>query len=701
MKKRILRSLSLILLSCCFLLTGCLGGSFSGDSEMTPPSDDIMNTVNGAEDTLKTANNVTYYYDNLIDLNKDKGLDASDRNCLDNCFGDAYMFIDPGSNHIYNDHFTNTNHEFYKLVDRQISFLAKSLNEMIGIIYIEQPDTPMTHLTQESSDYVGQYITSAPTITVNVVQIMSQGFVDFNLDGILNNASEVMLEDSQFEVISTIAGVAETTIADEVKTRFMVDNIYVGEGEVPINSYIFDFEGAIYGGKLFDQIILEDGNSIFDFYDDDYEGCADNYNDANKWKESDKDKLEEKLKEVIATAVSGMSTGSYDNKIKSIDHLGFTDKDKVNIINEIYNNIIGKSNVEDDNSYVDELIRYFENYESLTDDEKKLKLKENFLNGSNATTGINNYKAYSIIIPELVKQATSATCTYTGILGEVTETLFPQFPRLQLIVVDSRTLMNAVGMEESEEDEEIDVEDLPTDTESLELTEKLSQFVNLKSIMFLPKNVVGERTMAKKENDEWVVDKDGEQVMETFIVEGFVLTDVDIVLMSADNKTSIITGAYTLNTETKQITNNSDPITAFGEKPDPTNEDTYNSTSMIDIEKQELVSEKEEVVKDYRIKGYNGCTINSEGQVIKNDGTQVGFATKETMGGYNTFTFSTNMHNYFRADSAMSEYGYSLNLQNFAGNNYVLVDFGVEEVDGDKNNRNIGLNILYLSCETI
>jgi len=58
MKKRILRSLSLILLSCCFLLTGCLGGSFSGDSEMTPPSDDIMNTVNGAEDTLKTANNV-------------------------------------------------------------------------------------------------------------------------------------------------------------------------------------------------------------------------------------------------------------------------------------------------------------------------------------------------------------------------------------------------------------------------------------------------------------------------------------------------------------------------------------------------------------------------------------------------------------------------------------------------------------------
>jgi hypothetical protein len=122
--------------------------------------------------------------------------------------------------------------------------------------------------------------------------------------------------------------------------------------------------------------------------------------------------------------------------------------------------------------------------------------------------------------------------------------------------MDSRLLMDAVGSEEAEEeeeetDEEINVEDIPTDTESLELTEKLSQFVNLKSVMFLPKSVVGERTMAQKNGEEWVTDSDGNQVMDTFNVEGFVLTDIDVVLMAEDGKTAIVQGNYKLKTKNK------------------------------------------------------------------------------------------------------------------------------------------------------
>ena len=415
------------------------------------------------------------------------------------------------------------------------------------------------------------------------------------------------------------------------------------------------------------------------------------------------------LKSRIASAVSGITyTGesnstTYENMVKAIDHLGFTDKDQENIVTEIFNNVIGEANVAADDAYVDLIKSYFGG--ALTTSDTSL-MANVFVSNATGTTGIHNYKAYSKLIPEFVKQAVQVTCSYKVNENSVSETLLPRFPRLQLIIMDSRLLMDAIGSEEAEEeeeetDEEINVEDIPTDTESLELTEKLSQFVNLKSVMFLPKSVVGERTMAQKNGEEWVTDSDGNQVMDTFNVEGFVLTDIDVVLMAEDGKTAIVQGSYKLKTKTKEIDALSSPLTAYGEKPDPTNESTYSSTSMIDVEKKELVSSSEDIVKDYRIMGYNGCQVLPDGTIM-NGLIPAGSAVKTTMGAYNVFTFSTNMHSYFTADSVNgADYGYTLNIDNFAGENYVLIDFNVVEVDGDDQNRNIGVNILYLTCETI
>lgn len=773
MKKRFQKFICAILLSCSFCLTGCI--SASDPSAFPAPSGDLTSTAENANDIMKTANNITYYYEDLITLQSEAGLDAIDReNMVVSCFSDAYLFIDPGHNHQYTDHFNQNNYEFYKLVDRQLDVLAQTLTEMIDRFYITE-HTPLENqelnnvlLAQRATikgedliiNYKGDYITNTP-FEENAGSLFQVD--DINVVGIPEGStiSSDTLDLTNVVTLGAMADVVTNTQAINSVDAFKVDSVTAnaidGSGlttEVELNSNFINLSKALFGGKKLGAITIEvtpegEGATPVEYV---YAGFADELNgdsdSETQWSFMEtyglssnteiaelKKSLKQELKYRIASALSGISAteGTYaENKSKyeemlfAIDHIGFTEQDKENVKTKILDEVIGSKLIAKDDTYelaINEYFSYPEESLNISASTQNIDLIKNlfFVEVDPATQEqtpyfqeFQNYKAYKTVIGGLVEQALTLTGTYFRSDTEINETLFPSFPRVQLIVIDARLLMDAVGYEEengeSDDHEDIEADDIPTETEGMELTEKLSQFVNLKAIMFLPKNLIGERTMAVKENDEWLEDENHEQVYKTFIVEGFLLSNIDVVFLSGGSDTAVVQGNYTLKTKNKEIKSQSDAFGVGYEKPDPTVEETYSSTDMIDIEKQKIIESEEDVLKDYRIFGYNGLVIDETGIVVQQiageEGAEptllpVSISTKGQMGLYNTFTFGTDMYKYLSIDSVVGTgAGYSLNISNFAGENYVLADFSVLEVNGNQESRKVDLNILYLSCET-
>jgi hypothetical protein len=519
--------------------------------------------------------------------------------------------------------------------------------------------------------------------------------------------------------------------------------------EAPINNYMINLTGAIFGGyKLETLTSVTDGDDTYtvpgyvNFSASDYNGGDYEWEMLTTYGQSDlQNNLTNELKYRIAAAVAGKEiTGAYDSSkyidiLKAIDHTGFTEQDQANIATQILTGIIGEEAMELDNSFAAEINQFFDVSEGLCVDDmtdyESLFVKET----AEANDGIHtfqNFKAYQIIIPELVRQAMTISCTHTTDGGFTfagdTETLLPGFPRLQIMVADPRLFMDAVGYEEENDGEvgdyeDIDPDEIPTDTEGTEFTKKLLQSINLKAVLFLPKQLYGERTMAQKDGDTWVEDEDGEQVYDVFKVEGFVVTDMDVVLLADEGNKAVVQGNYTTKITNKDAEGNKSVIVqqkqseAFevgNESPDPTAEDSYSSTTFLEIDGTELVAKKEDeamsdtdptTVQNLRMQGYNGMLVTELGIIMDmstgETGTAVSMATFTQVGLYKMFTLSTDMYKYLTVDSVVGEgAGYSLNIDKFAGDNYVLADFSVLEVNDDETNRDCKFNILYLSCET-
>lgn len=751
MKKRFLRIMCVLLLCCSFGLTGCLGASDGSNSDITPPSGDLTGIVENAEDITATKDNVTYYYESLESLAADAGKDPNDRNNLRHTFGDAYVFVDPGSDYEITDHYTGMTYQFYKLVGRQIQLMADILYTAINRIYIDGtipdgttlPDgETLTHSAKQyvfGSDDDLLYNTiklEHKSNSLSVLDVEPPEDIGENID--LNHPYT-------FSVFAGLDSNSEwkTTINETFANTLEEDNVSTPKDDtlpLEINTHIFNLAYAILGGyQINDQnyILLNDGTRKYyaEFYNDPTLESHFNFDEfsENRWKTvgagtswdsniitSVQNSLKENLKMCIASALSGVETnGIYNEKeygemLKRIDHLGFTATDKENVKTQILDNIIGTKVVKKDDSYLNDIRSYVE-FEILNQTKiviNQAAFNELFYQGGATITPFEwqNYKGYRVVIDAIVEQAMTINKD-NNITGLLEETLLPDLPRVEIVKMDSWNLMDDPNTGEEEEevdDEEIDPDDIPTDVESIEFKEKFGKFYKIVGILFMPKQVYGERTMAIKENDQWVRDDDGNPKLKTFTVEGFVLTGSDLVMLSEEDKMVTYQTNFNVHTATKDMNISGDVSTAGYVKPDPSEQATYYTSSTLDIDKQEIIQKEESEIGEYRIQGYNGLAITDEARVVnsKSEDQLVEGLIAKTENGITTITMNTIMYQYIGAgdvngDAGTTHAGCVLDLSNFAGDNYVVVNFPILAVNDDTEDRDANMNILYFYLDCI
>jgi hypothetical protein len=221
--------------------------------------------------------------------------------------------------------------------------------------------------------------------------------------------------------------------------------------------------------------------------------------------------------------------------------------------------------------------------------------------------------------------------------------------------------------------------------------------------------------MAIKENGEWVKDEDGHVKLKTFTVDGFILTGSDLVMISEEDKMANYKIDYQIHTETKDIRVTSDISEVGYVKPDPSEEATYNSTTTLDIDKQEIIEKEESEIEEYRIQGYDGYSIVVEdiGGLVANQKVDAILVNQEeeqqsmtglkmTLQENGTYLIdiSTEMYKYIgiydvNGDAGTTFAGYLIDASNLAGNNYLVTNFSILSVNEDDQDRDCNLNILY------
>lgn len=740
MKKKILKSTCALLLCCCVLLTGCIGKT-GGDNNGGEFPDNVNDAINNSDSIMMTQNNVTYYYDSLEALNADVGKDASERNTLKHAFGDAYVFVDPGPNCKIYDNYTSGSPEktFSDLVKRQIELLTDGLYKAIDRIYIKGYDGGNNLISYEYDGLESESLSVLPTELdvsdkygdeIDGKMDLTHPYTYAILSGmVLQGEGEIDAPTGWFADIdeNDVSGYLESDGTSEPTQA---------TGIIKVSSFPFKFDYAILGGyeiseigvKTADgkQIVNVSGDKIiyYDFSSENF--CDDDYKwiIANEWNEKgsiNESEIKAAIKMCIASALSGISiegltitnesTNSvlYTQMCDAIDHLGFTTTDKLNIKNNILKYIIGEKVVKKDNEAVVGIVSYFskddKNYIKMDSTKVESLFKENPQNWQ-------YYKGYDVVIGAIIEQAMNAVLSSEE-LSEISGiTLFPGIPRAQILIMDSWKLMDSQDEDSYDESEDSDV--LDTDVDSMQFEEKFGENYKIIGILLMPKKLYGERTMAIKENGEWVTDSDGNAELKTFTVEGFMMSACDLVLLSEEDKTVTYQPKYEINANGNTIKVSGDVSDAGYEKPEPTEEASYNTTSTIDIDKQKLIECEESEVGGYRIKGYDGLTIATNGYLWGDDlkkeneefaGVDIGLGVKEK-DDIKTITLSTLIYQYIgvgdiNGDDGTTFAGYVLDLTNFAGDNYVLANFSILSVNDNDQDRDAKFNILYFYLDTI
>ena len=300
MKKHFKKFIAGIMLSAIFCLTGCMP-----NVTLDPPSDDIMGAAGDADNIMKTANNVTYYYEDPLDLQKDAGKDAVDRNPTVSVFSDAYIFVDPGYSHQFNDHITNTDYAFYQLVDRQISTLASIVGKKLMKIYYSSTTEDLLKNMVTGVSYVGTHITTTPdNFELTAINTMNVASVD--LDG--EEGNEILgvgdlvsgeLNLNNIAILSALTGITQETTATDNVEPFLVGSLTLELKDGSNNPYSYEvtlsdaaflnFERAMLGGKEFVEVPVSvdydpnDGNGSRPYTGKYYNFSTDQLNSDLAW----------------------------------------------------------------------------------------------------------------------------------------------------------------------------------------------------------------------------------------------------------------------------------------------------------------------------------------------------------------------------------------------------------------------------------
>ena len=166
-------------------------------------------------------------------------------------------------------------------------------------------------------------------------------------------------------------------------------------------------------------------------------------------------------------------SGTYDEAVAKIDHLGFltvtdeegTVKDEVEkIIDYILNKIIGANALAQDTI-------------------ARNKFSSNVIPSSWLNQELaQNYRAYAVLVPQIVKSALESTCSKTE--GEETTT-YMAYPKLPRVEIDKFLFPETEPKEDSGNDNEIDF-DTDSDVDFI----SMDDFKEIKSIIFMPKEDV-------------------------------------------------------------------------------------------------------------------------------------------------------------------------------------------------------------------
>jgi len=708
MKNRFLRLCVVILIMCSFLLGGCVD---AGD----PPTDSldpkITDAANNADEILKTKDNITIYKDENGDNNDGKGADL---------FGDAIVFIDPGSEGKFVDHYTNEETTFGELVKREIEYLAKILTESIGDFYIKDAPDGLSKFI--SFNFIEGVDGIVPMYDVD--QRLVNGYIDVDNFLYLSAIAKVYGDEEDYQ----LSKVAYKEKADD-------------DSVVDKQEDYFNFSKAVFGGikRRFVEVSVDGESSSYEIFT----GSTD-YKTNFQWELIDNTglaigsseteiltQLQEEIKVMIASAVSGMSIPAnysianrstvYNQFVEKIDHLGFTATDLNFIADTILTQIIGEQALKEDDRIAGEIKRDFDN---------RILAANMSATAGDGLKNYRDYKAYRTSIVEMVTRATNTTYERLATEGLQKVGLFIKFPRISIMAVDIDYLMdNEQFGEVSDDSPEIgdsgyqvpDVDPSEFENEKTTLDEKFDKELKIVGVLLMPNAVKGDRTMARKENGEWVYEDSDQQVVakKTFEVDGFLVTSVDVALLCEAENTAMIDTNVKIHTSKKEITAKTGTMDVGYVKPEA-GDDNFSYTAEILDGQTTMIAEEKDVIKtpsedegtleSFRIGGYNGVKLVVNGTVgsFMLDGVEVSKAIGVTSenGKYTTFTLNTNLYEYIGIDDVNGEdvaeedkttfAGYLLNLNKYAGDNYIQIDFTILAVNDDTENRDVKLNILSL-----
>lgn len=708
MKNKFLRLCLVILIMCSFVLGGCVG---AGD----PPTDTldpkITDAANNAEEILKTKDNITIYKDENGNNNNGKGADL---------FGDAIVFIDPGSEGKFVDHYTNEETTFGDLVKREIDYFAKILTDSIGDFYIKE--IPDGLLKFNLYNFIDGIDGTVPMYDSE--QRIVDGYIDVNNFLYLSAVAKIYGTDENYALPQVIYGEKQ---ADDSVTEKQED--------------YFNFSKAVFGGvkRQIVEVTSEGATVNYEIFTGSNEFKTD-----YRWALIDNTglavgssaseiltQLQEEIKVMIASAVSGISIPAnysvtnratvYAQLVEKIDHLGFTATDLKFISETILAHILGKDAVNEDDRIAGEIKRDFGDRITSTNMTAE---------PDGGVKNYRDYKAYRTAITEMV--ARTAKTTYEKITpeGAKNEGIFIKFPRISIMAVDIDYLMDNEQFGEVGDDspeigdtgyEVPDVDPSEFENGKTTLDEKFDKELKIVGILLMPNAVKGDRTMARKENGEWVYEDSDKQTVakKTFEVDGFLVTSVDVALLCEAENTAMIDANVKIHTSQKEVTSNTGAMDVGYVKPEAGDDNfSYSAeildgqTTMIAEEKDVIKStnEDEGTLESFRIGGYNGVKLVVNGTVgsFMLDGVEVSKANgvASENGKYTTFTLNTNLYEYIGVDDVNGEdveeedkttfAGYLLNLNNYAGKNYIQIDFTILAVNDDTENRDVKINILSL-----
>lgn len=725
MKKRFFKTLIVVLMLCCFCLTGCVS---MGEATEVDPS--IMNTAENADEIMKIKDNITVYKDSNGNNNDGKGADL---------FGDVLVFVDPGASGKFLDHLDS---------DKETTFKALAKREI-------------DNLSQWISSALYMFYGGDKNYEVDALEFKEGETTKFNAN------STLKLYSSDWDVSENIIN------AEQYETFLATNDIDVPTGQsLPQVTYkdtsggaekkenYFKLRGGIYGGYKLVSKTIEVGEGedkteeTYYFFAD--ETATSSYI-GSEWIVADKlgtgdnnDKITNMSKYIslsIASAVAGVSipngyldmskqalNSHYEDVLERVDHLGFTDTDIDNSIQAIFDYVIGESVMSEDEEY------------------KPSSPIDDVTNASSSRDIKRYYKGYKLVVSEVFTRLANATHDVDKGGDYSTETtkeqVFFKFPRISIMSVDINYILDNEEIEGTGDeigDTGYEVPDMdPSEFENMSttLTEKFAEPVKLVGFLIMPNDLTGDRTMARKENGEWIYTDDTQQEVakKTFEVDGFLITSAEIALITETGKTAVVEATTKLvNTRVndegvtveRAIERKTSQMDVGYEKPEAGDDNFSYSAEYFSDAMALLKSEEKDLIttttgvtdtlESFRVGGYNGIKLEvnkdtGEGTFYhfdedNNVWVEVSSANgaKSENGKYVTLTLSTQLHEYISISDINGEVvdesmrtrfpGYKLNLNNFAGNNYLQIDINIISVDDNEEDRDVKLNVLSLKVD--